>query len=176
MKKLILILSILFLIVGCGTEEPKEESQVQEETVEVQEEPTSYIVEVDELQTQLLDEMNLDVLADKKQSNGSYEIPNDEKGKVLQSLDYWIDADCSDIWVDNDYLDKVYHSADYQLFRIYFNDLSQKDTFLTLYAKRLFEFGLIYNKFDEKNSWIFIILYDEKGNKIQTIDSDMLDL
>lgn len=175
MKKLILTFTILFLIVGCGTKEPKQEPQPQEEVIEVQEEPTSYTVEVDELQAQLLDEMNLAELEGLKNGN-TYEVPNEDKDKILKALDMWIDADCLEIWADNDYLDNVYHSKDYQLFRIYFDDSSQKDTFLTYYAKRLFELGIIYNKFNGDDVWVFIMLYDEKGNKFQTIDSDMLGL
>lgn len=130
------------------------------------------------MQIELLDEINLAELEGLKNGN-TYEIPLEDKDKILKSLDMWIDADCLEIWADNeDWVDNVYHSKDYKLFKIYLSDTSKiaQDTFSTLYAKRLFEFGLIYNKLDGKDSWIFITYYDKNGNKISQIDSDMLDL
>lgn len=171
----IFLIIIVISVFSVFRDDKPKEPQKQEEVVEVQKEPTSYIVEVDDLQTQLLDEMNLAELEGLKNGN-TYEVPNEDKDKILKSLDMWLDADCLEILADNDYLDNVCHSKDYQLFRIYFSDSSQKDTFLTFYAKRLFELGLIYNKFNGNDTWIFIKLYDEKGNGFQTIDSDMLGL
>lgn len=181
MKKITSILVVLLALVGCGNEEPIE--PIQEEVIEEVVEPTTYIVEFDELQTQLLDEINSADLVDYKQDNGdgtsTYEIPLDKKEVILHNLAMWLDADCSDIWIDNEeWVEEVYHSANFQLFKVYLLDASKnaQDTFSTLYAKRLFELGLIYNKLDENNSWIFINYYDRNGNKLNYICSDTLGL
>lgn len=180
----LLIFALSLSLVACDVDTSNDtaDETIEEITEEVIDEPTSYTVELDELQTQIINEMNLDILSGLGNDNGdgtsTYEIQYNDKDELLKVLDMWFDADLLCIWADNNYIEKVHHSKDYQLTKIYLNETSitTQEEFTNLYAKRIFEYGLIYNKFDEKKSWIFIAFYDSNGNKINQIDSDMIDL
>lgn len=169
MKKIIIIFISLLLLCGCEKpnvpeEKPKEE--VIEEVVEEEVVEETYLVELDDTQMKLLTDMYItETLANYEADGNTYTIKLEDKEKILAELDKEFNEDLLEILDGLDYLDDLYHSKDYQLYRVYFYDLNDCDAFTLNYLKLCFELGKIYNKFSERNVDIFAMYYKNGTDK-----------
>lgn len=181
MKKFIIVLSSIFLLFGCSSldeSEDVEETKIKDENIIVEdvdsvEEASTYTVELTETQCGMMERYQTETLSKYTLEDNKYVIELDDKETILNELDAVFNNDLMLILDGTDYLDDLYHSKDYTLFRVYFYDLNMLDVFTQNYLLYCFELGKIYNKFDGKNNSTPAMIYYKNGSdvKLQTYSS-----
>lgn len=181
-KKMIIAIVVIVLASFIATNSRKDketEVQEQEEVIEevIEQEENEYVVELNDVQISLLERYDIETLKNYQLDGNTYTISKDDKEQILKELDEAFQEDLKVIREGNFYLDDLYNSKDYQLFRVYFYDTDDFDTFTQNYLKYCFEIGDMYKKFDGHNAIVNAIYYKNGSDeKLKTYSSLMLDL
>lgn len=157
------------------------EREREEKNEEIAFANSHYSVELDNPKVILVGDALGDYESYKSVSGDSWvftDLPLEKKDEILSCVSSHIDSNLDSIELS--FISKIYHSSDFGLFKIYFTDtdINTQDAFTKGMLKIIFEYGLAYQRFDNKETRNVVVQYlNSDGSKeLATYMSSTIDI